>query len=51
MALKKFYNVIENQWNLLRKDYSVPLHDDLEVLKNLIHRVKCNYQEIWKSKQ
>jgi hypothetical protein len=50
LPLKKFYNTIENQWNLLRKDYSVPLHDDLEVLKNLIHRVKCSYQDLWKSK-
>jgi hypothetical protein len=50
LPLKKFYNIIEKQWNLLRKDYSVPLHDDLEVLKNLIHRVKCSYQDIWKTK-
>jgi|JI10StandDraft_1071094.scaffolds.fasta_scaffold469818_1 hypothetical protein len=38
--LKKFYIIIEKQWNLLLKDYTVALHDDLSVLKGLISRVK-----------
>lgn len=33
------------------KDYSVALHDDLEVLKILINRVKGALLQEWKAKQ
>lgn len=49
--LKKFYTIIEREWNLLLKDYSVALHDDLEVLRSLIQRVRNNLYQIWKLKQ
>ena len=51
VPLKKFYSIIEKQWSSLLKDYSVALHDDKEVLKVLIKRVKGALQQEWKTKQ